>query len=237
MAPLTGAAKRAKVKRRLSTSEEPTVHLDQQQVLILYAKQPTQTNEISETSALHQAKLHLINWHRRARQVQLSCYSAAKWFDFWHFVIGAPLILLTAFGATSFYKSLEASHHRSVIITTEVIGLLLPILAALQTFLGYGQRAEKFRTTAAKYGSIRREMEQGSALSLNTEQDADKFMGELRTELDTLAREAPEAPGIVWWWTRQTTKDDHGSPLFPTDNTAANASQVTNASSGDSQRN
>lgn len=188
----------------------------QEQHLLLYVRGDQPVHQPALDEALQSSKEHLINWHRRARHVQLSCYNAAKWFDFWHFTIGAPLILLTAAAATSYYKTLVTQHHSFLGVPTEIVGLLLPVLAALQTFLGYGQRAEKFRTTAAKYGSLRREIEQGSSLSLSTRREAEKLMDRLRSDLDTLAREAPEAPAIVWQWTRYTKKNDTGSPLFQT---------------------
>ena len=186
----------------------------QLQHFLFYAGERIQADP-SVDGSIASLKEHLTNWHRRARQVQLSCYNAAKWFDFWHFAIGAPLILLTAAAATSYYKALVTQHHAFLGIPTEVVGLLLPVLAALQTFLGYGQRAEKFRTTGAKYGSVRREMEQGSSLSFSTKREAEELMDRLRQELDTLSREAPEAPAVVWRWTRFANRQDTGSPLFP----------------------
>ena len=188
---------------------------NQEQRVLLYVSVDQATHLTVPDESLQTSKNHLINWHRRARQVQLSCYNAAKWFDFWHFTIGAPLILLTAAAATSYYKTLVTQHHPFLGVPTDIVGLLLPVLAALQTFLGYGQRAEKFRATGAKYGSLRREMEQGSALSFGDTHQAQGLMDRLRRELDTLAREAPEAPAVVWRWTLFATRQDTGSPLFP----------------------
>ena len=185
--------------------------------ILLYVTGEHTNDPLAPDEALPSAREHLTNWHRRARDVQLSCYNSATWFDFWHFMIGAPLIVLTSAAATSYYKALVTQHRTFLGVPTEILGLLLPILAALQTFLKYGQRAEKFRTTAAKYGSIRREMEQGSSLLFGNKQEAEKLMNSLRKELDTLAREAPEAPSIVWEWTQLILglKKGKGSPLFP----------------------
>jgi hypothetical protein len=69
------------------------------------------------------------------------------------------------------------------------------LLASLQTFLGYSERAEKHRVAGAKYGALGRELEQvrASGVTLSAE-----TMSRIRKRLDDLAVESPNNPLLIY---------------------------------------
>lgn len=71
------------------------------------------------------------------------------------------------------------------------------ILASLQTFLGYSERAEKHRVAGAKYGAVGRELE---TLRASARSESDEVISEVRKRLDALALESPNNP--IWLYQR-----------------------------------
>jgi hypothetical protein len=67
------------------------------------------------------------------------------------------------------------------------------ILASLQTFLGYSERAEKHRVAGAKYGAVGRELE---TLRASARSESDEVISEVRKRLD----ESPNNP--IWLYQR-----------------------------------
>ena len=65
------------------------------------------------------------------------------------------------------------------------------ILTSLQTFLGYGERAEKHRLAGAKYGALGRKLE---TLRASPDGAPMESMDRVREQLDALAIESPNNP-------------------------------------------
>ncbi len=176
--------------------------------------QDTTSSPDEEAEVITEAREVLANWHRRARESQMAAFNAAKWFRFWHFMIGVPLIILTAVTGTEGYRSDAVVHHDFHGVPTEAVEIIVPIVVALQTFLSYSQRAEKFQHAGAQYSSVRRKMEQGAVFLMADNANAMAFMDTIRSTLDTLAEEAPDPPFVVRKWTLHRLKADTASQLF-----------------------
>ena len=74
--------------------------------------------------------------------------------------------------------------------------VLAAVLAALQTFFKFAERAEHHKTFAAKFGAIRRELETLHASGRAAQEPS--FVNVLREKLDRLAEEAPAVPSEVF---------------------------------------
>jgi hypothetical protein len=85
--------------------------------------------------------------------------------------------------------------------------LLAAVLAALQTFLKFGEIAEKHRAAGARYGAVRRELEHRSALQHAG--DKAEWLDQVRTRIDSLAEDSPEVSSRMW---RRLTKGAAGRP-------------------------
>lgn len=84
------------------------------------------------------------------------------------------------------------------------IGLLsvsAAVLASLQTFLRFSERAEKHRTIAARAERLRREVEQ--LLATTPQKVAEDKLNSLRAEMDKLAEDAPAISDKTWKRTKK----------------------------------
>ncbi len=82
-----------------------------------------------------------------------------------------------------------------------LVSVLAATLTGLQTFLKFSERAEKHRTVAARYGALRREIEELMSLE---EKLTKELITPLRKAIDRLAEEAPNVPTRVWSKTQKS---------------------------------
>ena len=93
-------------------------------------------------------------WYRRCRESQFAHYRASSRYAALARVLGIPTVVLTAATGTALFATLTKDQASQTLrLVLGLVSVLAAVLAALQTFLGYGQRADKHRTTAAAYGS------------------------------------------------------------------------------------
>jgi hypothetical protein len=60
------------------------------------------------------------------------------------------------------------------------------------------EQAEKHRTIAAKYGSIKRDIEEVLALDTHARGDQKKTMDGIRSRIDAVEAEEPQIPRALW---------------------------------------
>ncbi len=71
---------------------------------------------------------------------------------------------------------------------------LAAVLASLQTFLGFSERAEKHRFTAASYSSVCRHLELLNAFYPQENKEVENILSKIKTEMDSLSKSAPDIP-------------------------------------------
>ena len=103
------------------------------------------------------------------------------------------------------------------------------MLASLQTFLGFSERAEKHRATAARYGNTRRAVEE--LIAAGQIEDGDKRIADLRKEIDNLAVDAPGVSERVTRRAREKMQDWHD------DESADNERRLPGVDEADSSKN
>jgi hypothetical protein len=142
---------------------------------------------------------HLLQqWHDRAHAREITNFGAANSYRTRHMCLGGALVALSALMATAAGKSMTASASAVVKIVADLVVVAIPVLAGLQTFLRFGEQAEKHRTIAAKYGSIKREIEELLALDTHARGDQKKAVDGIRSRLDTVEAEEPQIPRKLW---------------------------------------
>jgi hypothetical protein len=140
----------------------------------------------------------LIDWRHRARDAQYAHHETEKFFSIMHYLLGIPSIVLSTLVGTSVFYGLEKLTDPRVKLLVGVASVTAAILTALQTFLAFSDKAEKHRTYASKYGSLRGWCQQISALPREARGDARSLLDQVRTEKDRLAASAPAIPGWIW---------------------------------------
>nr|MDQ5828128.1 SLATT domain-containing protein [Chloroflexota bacterium] len=98
-------------------------------------------------------------WYKRVSKTQRAHYLSAGHFGRRSYGLGIPVIALTTFVGTSLFATLQTGPEPWLQVLVGLASVLAAVLASLQTFLGYAERAEKHRVAGAKYGALGRELE------------------------------------------------------------------------------
>ena len=110
--------------------------------------------------------------------------------------LGIPAVILSTLVGTSIFASLGETPAQSIQILVGIVSVLAATLSAVQTFLGFSERAAKHREVAARYGAARRKIEK--LLALSGEAIKPEDVSAVRREIDSVAEEAPNVSDSIW---------------------------------------
>ncbi len=130
---------------------------------------------------------HLVNdWHRHTGQSQDCHYESGIYYERLFLLLGVIVIVCSAMvGGTDILMGLDNN-------LGGVISLIISIVAGLQTFLKYSQLSEKHRMAGARYGAIKRSLEEVALVLVESHDEAKKLLHAIKKEMDVLAVESPE---------------------------------------------
>jgi hypothetical protein len=135
------------------------------------------------------------DWYQRVVKTQKAHYLSAHHFGSRKYWLGIPTIGLSTLVGTSVFATLQQKPELWLQITVGLLSVVAALLASLQTFLNYSERAEKHRVAGAKYGALGRELEQLRAVETAPSAEA---ISDIRKRLDDLAVESPNNPLRLW---------------------------------------
>ena len=138
----------------------------------------------------------LEKWLKRLRESQFAHYESAKSLSRSNYALGIPAVILSTFVGTSIFASLGETLSSSTQILVGIVSVLAATLSAVQTFLGFSERAAKHRTIASRYGSARRRIEE--LLAVSGPAVSPEEISNLRHEIDSISEEAPDVPDRIW---------------------------------------
>jgi hypothetical protein len=138
----------------------------------------------------------LDEWFRRVRESQFAHYEASKSLVHKKYFLGVPVVVLSALSGAFAFATLGSQSNVYLQILFGFVSVFAAVLASLQTFLQHSERAEKHRSVAGKYGSLRREIELLIAGS-STPYDKDK-LALIKEKINLLSEEAPEISQKTW---------------------------------------
>lgn len=136
----------------------------------------------------------LTDWFRRARESQFIHYECGVWFSRLNYLLGIPTIILSTAVGTAVFASFETSATGTQRIVVGLVSIIAAVLASLQTFLRFSERAEHHRMTGSGYGAVRRSLEYLKTFPPNDEDALKRAFEDVKEQMDALAREAPEVP-------------------------------------------
>lgn len=149
----------------------------------------------SEREVDHEAMPVIVSdWFRRARESQHVHYACGDHFSRRHVWFGVPTIALTTIVGTAVFASLATEAGVALKILVGMTSIVAAVLASLQTFLRYSDRAEKHKTAAAGYSAVRRRLELLTTFPPETADQWRESLEDIRVELDELAQTVPEVP-------------------------------------------
>jgi hypothetical protein len=107
-----------------------------------------------------------------------------------HRLIGIPNIITSSVAGTSVFATLVTSPSLGIVIATGSLSVASAILAGLNVFFDHATEAGKHKSAAARYGALRRELEQFLLVPASPT-DKQKFLRNLKQRWDAIEAEAP----------------------------------------------
>ena len=147
----------------------------------------------------------LREWSARAAASADAHYALCTRLSRSNIRFGVPVVVLTTFVGTSVFATLQHHVNTGLKILIGMVSVLAAVLASLQTFLRFGERAEKHRTAAEAWADLRRDMEEMIALHPTYPEsrgDPKKYLDDVRQRFAQIAQQSPEM-GEEGWWRRQ----------------------------------
>jgi hypothetical protein len=137
----------------------------------------------------------LRDWQRRAAISQEAHYARATRLADYNIWFGVPVVALATFVGTSVFATLQEDVRIELRILVGSVSVLAAVLASLQTFLRFQERAEKHRASAELWAAIRREIDQMLALHpdyLADRSDPKEYLDDLRRRMDEVSAQSLE---------------------------------------------
>jgi hypothetical protein len=171
------------------------------------AKHPTARDAPGRTAAAHRhtaktpsgtvawddAQRLLDEWHLRITTAQFGHQLQAERTRGWNLALGIPVVIATTVVGTSAFAAINnTGSNTEWKVAAGILSIFAAVLAALQTFLGFGDRAERHRIAATRYASIRRSIE----LAL-VRHDA-KAIDRIRIDMDRIGGPSPQIGRKKW---------------------------------------
>src|SRR5262249_51464672 len=99
----------------------------------------------------------LDEWHLRITTAQFGHQLQAERTRGWNLVLGIPVVAATTVVGTSAFAAInDTGSSAAWKIAAGILSIFAAVLAAVQTFLGFGDRSERHRIAATRYAAIRR---------------------------------------------------------------------------------
>jgi hypothetical protein len=138
----------------------------------------------------------LEDWHKRVYAAQSAHYAAADVFRLLNYVVGIPAVVFSSIVGTAIFVGLEHDSPRTLVVA--LASILAAVLAGLQTFLRFPERAARHATAADWYSAIRRDIEQVLHLPVEFRGSAKGCLDRVRKEINRAGQDAPELNVRLW---------------------------------------
>jgi hypothetical protein len=143
-----------------------------------------------------QAEQLLEEWHRRVYAAQSAHYASADRFRLLHYLIGVPAIIFSSIVATAIFAGLEKDSPTALWVAS--ISILSAVLAGLETFLRFSERAAQYATAGDWYSAIRRDIEEVLHLPREYRGKPKDYLDGIRKEMNRVAQDSPELRVHLW---------------------------------------
>ena len=138
----------------------------------------------------------LDNWHKRVYAAQAAHYAAADVFRRLNYIVGIPAIVFSSIVGTAIFAGLEHDSPRTLAVA--FASIVAAVLAGLQTFLRFSERASQHGTAADWYSAIRRDIEETLHLPIESRGKAKDCLDRFRKEMNRVGQDAPELNVRLW---------------------------------------
>jgi hypothetical protein len=141
----------------------------------------------------------LVDWRNRVAAAGAGHYRLATRYRRHNALLGIPVVVFSSVVGTSLFATLnEEKVGGALRIGIGTISVLAAIMAGLQTFLRFAERAEKHVIAADWYAAVRREIDELLALPPDGRGRAKDALDKLRKEISKIGQQSPEIDTHVW---------------------------------------
>jgi hypothetical protein len=159
-------------------------------------KESPQHPDVETGAWTEQIEALLEDWHHRAYAAQSAHYASADQFRKLNYIVGVPAVICSSVVGTALFAGLEKDTPRTWLVASTSI--LAAILAALQTFLRFAERATHHATAADWYSAIRRDIEEILHLPVEDRGIPKDCLDKIRKEMNRAAQDSPELSVRRW---------------------------------------
>ena len=149
-----------------------------------------------------EAKDLLLDWHKQVSEFGKGHYKSATSCRVFNYALGIPLVLITTFIATEFFVKLETFANTpepqtiqdmwsALYITVAFFTIVAPILAALQSFLRFPERASQHRQAAIEFGKLEKEIDKTIVFPPKTDDEIKEKVEQIQSEEASISSAAP----------------------------------------------
>jgi hypothetical protein len=128
-------------------------------------------------------------------------------------LLGIPVTVASTAVGTTIFATLQSSTALWLKIMTGLVSIAAALLAGLQTFLNYAEKAQKHKVSGTVYSALRRDFEifvlRFGPASEEKRSDALTELESLAERLTKSAQEAPSVPDLHW---NMAYSEVHGHP-------------------------
>ena len=144
-------------------------------------------------------KTNLMNiWETDFRIICHAHYDSAVRHSRRNYQLGLPVVVLSAIVGTTVFATLNENPETWARIIVGMLSLTTVVMASLQTFLKFSERAEKHKEAGARFGALLKEVEQYIALPPKDDAELKNWCDSLRARWDKLSLESPTVPKDIW---------------------------------------
>jgi len=138
----------------------------------------------------------LQNWHERVYAAQAAHYAAADRYRLLNYLVGVPAVVFSSIVGTAIFAGLDHKSPEAPLVA--FASILAAVLAGLQTFLRFPERASQHGTAADWYSAIRRDIEEVMHLPMKSRGKAKEYLDRVRKEMNRVAQDAPDLNVRLW---------------------------------------
>jgi hypothetical protein len=156
----------------------------------------------------------LRDWQQRVTAARTAHYALASRLRRSHLLLGIPAVVFSSVVGTSLFATLTKEKVNSTLrLVIGAVSVLAAIFAALQTFLRFGERAEKHVIAADWYSAIRREIAEILALPAAVREHPKECLDRIRKEMSKISQQSPEIGDRLWAKLSETYGVDDSAPM------------------------
>src|SRR6266496_4114384 len=138
----------------------------------------------------------LRDWRQRVYAAQTAHYASADRFRLLNYLVGIPAVVFSSVVGTAIFAGLEKNSPKAPLVA--FASILAAVLAGLQTFLRFSERAAEHATAADWYSAIRRDIEETLHLPVEARGRAKDCLDRFRKEMNRVTQDAPELSARQW---------------------------------------